>query len=428
MTAKTKKRVLTVAENRELNQPMVEEFKKAAEARGWGFQQLKKLNSDQLARYDFSDIPLDFVVYRALSENDYSESERLLFYLKKNDKVVINADAAGARSCTSDKHFQQGLFLLDPMLKEYALPTFKAKHKANVMSYINGKRVHFPILLKNRFGTIGKNIFMIKNEEELDKITNFQNYVIEQYIEPECDWRVFVMGGTAVGIMRKFGDPEHLDNFVAWSSGRFRRKEDDQDTIEALSKIACRTAAVSRLEYTGVDIIRDKNTKKYYILETNYAAGWMNGFTATTGVKIPELVLDWLSDRGDAKEKPVSVVVKDYIEKRREYLSRATREAYDDILAGKKGIIEKVKEGFKYEPAKYLCDTGTIFKKLSEAYKDLTESKDKDPKKYESLIREIEEMPLSWAGNFIGPETGTIEEGAILAALHLFILGKIDKV
>ncbi|MBQ1453832.1 MAG: hypothetical protein IIZ23_07675, partial [Ruminococcus sp.] len=145
--------------------------------------------------------------------------------------------------------------------------------------------------------------------EELDKITNFQNYVIEQYIEPECDWRVFVMGGTAVGIMRKFGDPEHLDNFVAWSSGRFRRKEDDQDTIEALSRIACRTAAVSRLEYTGVDIIRDKNTKKYYILETNFAAGWMNGFTATTGVKIPELVLDWLSDRGDAKEKPVSVKV-----------------------------------------------------------------------------------------------------------------------
>ena len=320
MVSKTKKRILTVAEDRKLNQPMVDEFKKAAEARGWGFQQLTKLNSDCLARYDFSDIPLDFVVYRALSENDYTESERLLFYLKKNNKVVINADAAGARSCTSDKHFQQGLFLLDPVLKENALPTFKAKHEANVVSYIDGGRVHFPILLKNRYGTIGKDIFMVKNKEELSKIENFQNYVIEQYIKPECDWRVFVIGGTAVGIMRKFGDPEHLDNFVAWSSGRFRRKEDDPDTIEELTRIACRAAAVSRLEYAGVDILREKDTGKYYILETNFAAGWMNGFTSVTGVKIPELVLDWLSDRGDALEQPVRKVVKEYIERRREQL------------------------------------------------------------------------------------------------------------
>lgn len=426
MESKAGKRILTVAEDRELNQPMIEEFKKAAEARGWGFQQLTKLNSDQLARYDFSGISLDYVVYRALSKNDYTESERLLFYLKKNNKIVINADAAGARNCTSDKHFQQGLFMLDPFLKDYALPTFMAKHKANVMSYINGKRVHFPILLKQRYGTIGKDIYMIKKEEDLDKIQNYSYYAIEQYVEPECDWRVFVVGGTAVGIMRKYGDPKHMDNFLVWSSGRIRKKEDDPDVIEELAKIACRTAAVSRLEYAGIDILRDKKTKKYYILETNFAAGWMNGFTQVTGVNIPEIVIDWFDDRGDAKEQPVNVVVKNYIERRKEYLSRATRDYYDRILSGEKGITKNLEEYFKYEPAKYLCDTGTIFKKLSEAFKDLTESK--TPKDHRPLIEEINQMPLSWTGNFIGPETGTIEEGAILAALYLFILGKIDKV
>lgn len=427
MNKKATQRIITVIEGRTENQQIVDDFEKAAENRGWGFQHLIKLNSDKLARNDLADIPLDFVVYRALMQNDYSESERLLFYLKNKGAIVPNADAAGARMSTSDKHFQQGLFLLDPMLKEYALPTFKAKHKANVMSYINGKRVHFPILLKHRYGTAGKNIILVRNEDELNIIKNFDGYIIEQYIEAECDWRVFVIGGTPVGIMKKVGDLERPDDFRAWSGGRFRTLEDDPETIEILSKIACQAAAVSRLEYAGVDILRDAKTKKYYLLETNYAAGWLN-FTSITNINIPDLVIDWFEDRDDAKKEPFSVTVKRYIDKRKKYLSRATSEAYDDILAGKKGTIEKVKGSFKYEPAKYICDTGAIFKKLSEAYIDLTESKDPDLEKYKILIQEIEEMPLSWTGNFIGPETGTIEEGAILAALYLFILGKIDKV
>ncbi len=425
MEKKATQRTITVIEGRAENQQIVEDFKIAAKNRGWGFWHLAKLNSDKLARNDLADIPLDFVVYRALMQNDYSESERLLFYLKNKGAIAPNADAAGARASTSDKHFQQGLFLLDPVLKEYALPTFKAKHKANVMSYINGGRVHFPILLKHRYGTTGKNIILIKNEEELDEIKSFNNYIIEQYIEAECDWRVFVVGGTAVGIMRKYGDPAHPEDFVAWSGGRKRVLEDDPDTIEILSKIACRAAAASRLEYAGVDILRDAKTKKYYLLETNYSAGWMN-FMPITHINIPEIVIDWFDDRGDAKEQPVNIVVKNYIERRKEYLSRATRDYYDRILSGEKGITKNLEEYFKYEPAKYLCDTGTIFKKLSDAYKDLTESK--TPKDYKPLIEEIDQMPLSWTGNFIGPETGTIEEGAILAALYLFILGKIDKV
>ena len=266
MGAAKNNQILTVVEGREKNQQIVDDFKKAAENRGWGFRHIDRLNSDLIARYDFADIPLDNVVFRELTHNNYVEAERLFFYLKKNHKIVMNADAAGARAATSDKHFQQGLFLLDPFLKEYALPTFEAKSKANVMSYINGGRVHFPILLKYRYGTAGRNIILIKNEADLDKVKNFNGLLIEQYVEPECDWRVFVIGGTPVGIMRKQGDLNHPENFEAWSGGRKKNLETDPDTIEILSKIACRAADVSKLEYTGVDILRDAKTKYYFVL------------------------------------------------------------------------------------------------------------------------------------------------------------------
>ena len=412
-------RTLTVVEGRQENKKVIDDFKKAAEDRGWGFSQLDGLNSDRLARFDLSDIPLDYVVYRNLTKNNYTESERLLTFLKQNHKIIINADVTGARASTSDKHFQQGLFLLDPFLKDYALPTYEAKNKLNVMSYIKGRRVHFPIVLKYRYGTTGKDITLIKDESDLEKVKDFNDLLIEQYIEPECDYRVFVMGGAAIGIMRKNGDPDHPEDFVAWSAGRSKFIEDDPDTIEILSKIACRAADVSRLEYTGVDIIRDAKTKKLYILETNYAAGWMN-FTPVTKINIPDLVLDWIEDRADAREEPIEKSVKKYIDKRKKYLSKTDQKLYEDILAGKTEALKKAEKKFAGKEDKYTYNTGAIFKKLMSAYQD--------PSNASNTIAEIESMPLSWAGNYIGPEVGTLEEGAILSAMYLYILGKNSKV
>ena len=301
---KPKTACLTVIEGRIENKKVVDDFRKAAKSRGWDFKQLSYINSDKLARFDLDDLPLDCVVFRDLSGNNYTEAERLLYYLKKRGSIVMNGEPVGARAATSDKHFQQGLFLLDPFLKDYALPTYEAKNKANVMSYVKGKRVHFPIVLKYRYGTAGKNITLIRNEADLDKIKDFTNLLIEQYIDTECDWRVFVIGGAAVGTMRKIGDEEHPEDFISWSAGRKKVTEEDPKILKELSKIATRAAKVSGLDYTGVDIIREKGTKKLYILETNFAAGWMN-FIPVTKINIPDLVIDWFENRlKSAKSAP----------------------------------------------------------------------------------------------------------------------------
>ncbi len=302
------RRILTVIEGRIENQKVVEDLRSTAEARGWGFWQLSEINSDKLARFDLSDIPLDYVVFRDLSGNNYAESERLLYYLKRRGSIIMNGNPVGARAATSDKHFQQGLFLLNSFLKNYALPTFEAKNKANVISYIKGKRVHLPIVLKYRYGTAGKNITLIQTEEDLNKVKSFSNLLIEQYIEPECDYRVFVIGGKAVGLMRKKGDENHPEDFVSWSAGRHKFIEEDPDTIKLLNKIAVRAASVSGLDYTGVDIIREKKTSRLYLLETNFAAGWMN-FIPVTKINLPDLILDWFEERINASsQKPDNMI------------------------------------------------------------------------------------------------------------------------
>ena len=301
ISIKNPMKTLTVIEGRPENAQISKDLKAAAEKRGWGFCQIKGINSDKLARFDLDDLPLDCVVFRNLTNNNYAEAERLLYYLKQRGSIVMNANPVGARAATSDKHFQQGLFLLDPFLKPHALPTYEAKNKPNVMSYIEGRRVSFSIVLKYRFGTTGKNITLVRNKEELNKIKDFSNLLIEQYIEPECDYRVFVIGG-------KTGDENHPEDFIAWSAGRQKFIEEDPETTKLLNKIAVRAAKVSGLDYTGVDIIKAAKTKKFYILETNYAAGWMN-FTPVTKIDIPDLVIDWFEERLKASSQKSNDVV-----------------------------------------------------------------------------------------------------------------------
>jgi len=320
LSTRPPRRTLTVMEGREKNRPMVEGFARAAKQKGWGFYQLKSVNSDHIARFDFNGTSLDYVVYRELSRNNYHEAERLIYWLRQNHKVCININAAGGRVSTSDKHFQQGLFMLDPFIRQYALPTFEAKTKANVLAYVRSGRVRFPLILKPRRGTAGKGITLIRTVEDLAKIDSVKDLLIERYVEPECDWRVFVIGGTAVGIMRKIGDEDNPGDFRAWSAGRTKFLEDNPDTISTLSEIATRAAAVSRLEYAGVDIIREAKTGKYYILETNIAAGWSNHFIQVTHVDIPVLVLDWLENIDASRTRPPSISVRIYVEHRLQYL------------------------------------------------------------------------------------------------------------
>ena len=421
------RRTLTVVEGRVKNLTMVKDFATAAKKRGWDFCQLDLINSDKISRLDFDDIPLDYVIFRDLSRNNYYEAERLLQYLIQRRAIGINMNVTGKRSATSDKHYQHGLFLMDPFLKDYTLPSFEAKSAANVRAYIIWNRVHYPIILKARHGTAGKDIFLIKSDNGLKTIDNFDDLIIEQYIEPECDYRVFVIGGVAVGIMRKSAHSADPSDFKAWSAGREKSAETDPAAIEILSEIATRAAAISRLEYTGVDVLKSKETGEYYILETNYAAGWGNHFISVTKVDIPSLTIEWFEDIDEGRHQSVGVAVSKYINKRLKYLPKRIQDSYKAILNGQPDSIDSYQTIFENYPKQYLYDAGRLFVQLRDAYQDIV-AHPKRIKKYTNLIKEIESIPLSWAGNFIGPEVGTLHDGAILSALYLYLLHKSEKI
>ena len=418
---------ITVVEGRPENRRMVDDFGVAAVKRGWGFTHLFKINSDTIARNAFEKIPLSHVIMRDLTNNNYVETERLLYWLKTHHIPCINGAPAGGRICTSDKHFQQGLFMLDPVLKNNTLPTFEAKFKQNIIDYIEADRLHYPIVLKPRLGTTGAGIILIESQSDLDKVDNFEEYIIEQYVKPECDYRVFVIGGTAVGVMRKEGDPEHPGDFKTWSSGFKRRPETDPDTLDIVKDLAVRAADISRLEYTGVDIVKEAETGKYYVLETNYAAGWGNKFIEVTGVDIPSLTIDWFEDIDFGRQHTTSDSVERFINQRFEHLPAKIRQTYDSILDGDPNATIDFRPIFDQYPDRNLEDAGYLFKHLEAAFLSVTSDQSAGVK-YRDLLSAIDSLPLSWAGNFIGPQVGNLHVGAILSALYLYLLHKTEKI
>jgi len=390
------KHIITIIEGRDENSKVVADLKAAAERKKWGFCHLKGIDPVKMAKFKLDDIPLENIVFRDLSENSHYDMARLKKWVDRNHKVAINMDAVGGRASTSDKYFQHGLFMLDEELKEHTLPIFQVDTAADVEKIIDAGELKYPVVLKPRLGTAGKGIKLARNREELFSAYHgpTNGILVEQYVKADRDWRVFVMGGTAVGIMRKTGDPEQPENFKIWSSGRNKAREEDPELIDILAHLACRAAGVSKLEYTGVDIIQDKRTQKFYVLETNFAAGWQNHFIEATGENIADRVVEWIEDRakmGEVMQGSAKIdlsakteLIKDYIEKRLERLPRPVAEEYRKIMAGDKEALAMNKKVLD----KYDC------------YK-------------------LEDIPLSWAGNFIGPDVGTLEEGAIISAVWM---------
>lgn len=418
-------RELTIVEGREPNQKMANELVDSAKKAGFSVKLIKQIDAAKIAENKLNEVFSDMVLWRGpVGYSHNFEIDRALIWLNDNVKVHLNTTVCGGRINTSNKYFQHGLFYRDPVLKKHILPMFPAISRENVERLISDGELTLPFVLKPDLGTRGEGIVLIRKKEDLDKFTgNYMVFSAEPYVKSEYDWRVFVLGGVALGTMKKIGDESDESDFMAKSGGRVRMKEDDVEIREELYDLAVRAAAVSGLEYAGVDLIRDDNTGKYIILETNIAGGWQNGFYGATGVYVPAKIMEWFSDRADLFEKPVSESVKNYVEKRLANLSRNAQAEYREIVDMKREISRD----------RWICNFDIeardmpLVRKLSSAYAliqnyDLTEA---ERVKIEMLIAEVEKYEISKFGNFVEKESGSLEQSIIPTAYYLAISSKL---
>ncbi len=151
----------------------------------------------------------------------------------------------------------------------------------------------YPVIVKHDRGFQGKSVRKLENREALLRYLSKLDekklgmFVWQDYLPLKWDLRVIVIGGKAIGAMKRMAKGgEFRSNFSlggdveAW------------DLSEEDKKLAEKVAEVSGLDYCGVDIMKDQNGKSY-ILEVNRQCQFQ-GFEKATGVNVARKVVELL--------------------------------------------------------------------------------------------------------------------------------------
>lgn len=144
----------------------------------------------------------------------------------------------------------------------------------------------YPLVVKECFGSFGKQVYLVKNEEELVALRRdlkWKPHLFQEYIGESAgsDLRVICVGGEAVACMRRISGGDFRSNIGAGGRGeRFPITEE----VRALCK---KVASVLRLDYCGIDLLFGKegvlvcevNSNAYFealekVTETNVARAY----------------------------------------------------------------------------------------------------------------------------------------------------------
>ncbi len=156
----------------------------------------------------------------------------------------------------------------------------------------HGKAVFKPLM-----GSLGLGSTLVNDPEIAFHITrslinvNIPSY-LQSYIEkPGYDIRAFVVGDQVVGAMKR-KSTYWKTNIAQGAIG----ENLDIKKYPEIEELSIKSTKILKLDYAGVDIIYDKNTEKYYVIEVNAFPQW-RGLKQATGVDPAIHIIKHLVDK-----------------------------------------------------------------------------------------------------------------------------------
>lgn len=180
------------------------------------------------------------------------------------------------------------------LLKNAGLPTpatWVARNREEVLKIAESQlQQGHKLISKPLFGSQGEGIRRIEKMTDLFWLTSSHGiYYLQRFVqcagEGYVDKRVFVVNGKVIAAMRRHGGKSWLNNVAR--GARCEAIEAD----EKLAQLAIKAAAALKMDYAGVDIIKDTNGN-YSIIEVNSIPAW-KGLESVCNVCVAEhLVAD----------------------------------------------------------------------------------------------------------------------------------------
>ena len=145
------------------------------------------------------------------------------------------------------------------------------------------KELSFPFVAKENFGSLGKNVFLIKSHQELLEFekNHYQNpRLYQEFIASSkgFDYRVIVIGGQVKAAMKRVNTHDWRSNIAQKGHG--------EKVVLPLSYIemANKAAKILDLDYCGIDILEGPH-KEPILCEVNSNA-FLTGIEAISGINV----------------------------------------------------------------------------------------------------------------------------------------------
>ena len=155
------------------------------------------------------------------------------------------------------------------------------------------KKFEYPLILKGSQGDRRTQVFKFFSDDSWDKgwevfrmreKTEGQRYMLQEYIENKEDYRVMVIGGKVLGVMKRAtGENERLKNV-------FTKAQLPDWVLEK----AIKAAKVCGIEIAGVDVVFKQGVKDPYFWEVNRAPNY-DRFEEVTGINVASEIVSYLA-------------------------------------------------------------------------------------------------------------------------------------
>ncbi len=127
----------------------------------------------------------------------------------------------------------------------------------------------YPLIVKECFGSFGKQVYMVRGEEELFELTEklgAKPYVFQRFIAKSkgFDIRVIVSAGEAVGAVKRVNDKDFRSNV---ENGGRTEKYIISEEEKALAVLAAKAVGA---DFAGVDLLEDEDGFKVCEVNSNF--------------------------------------------------------------------------------------------------------------------------------------------------------------
>lgn len=156
------------------------------------------------------------------------------------------------------------------------------------------KFLGFPLIVKENYGSLGKQVYLVKNHAELEEIENkliHIPHIFQKFISSSKgkDYRLIVIGHRVVAYMKRENKNSYLSNLA--TGGKASKVSLPNEYL----KMAEKASKILNLDYCGVDILEGENGEP--ILSEVNSNAFYEGIEKTTGVNVAGCYVDYILNK-----------------------------------------------------------------------------------------------------------------------------------